>query len=110
MPTENGELGRAYYYDPRTEEWIPFGGVKEVVHIKCDDEADEEPTILMTWGKERNFETMKPVTITIQLSRKNKRLVGRVFGLPKYKITEWRFPKKKKRGTMRRRRKERKEK
>lgn len=109
MPTENGELGTVYYYDPRTEEWIPLGGVKEV-HIQCDDEADDEPAIPMTWGKELNFGTMKPTTITIKLSRKAKRRVNRAFGLPEYKITEWCFPKKKKRGTMRRRRKERKEK
>lgn len=109
MPTGKEEPGKIYYYDPRTEEWIPFGGVKEV-HIQCDDEADDEPAIPMAWGKEINFETMKPTTITIKLSRKAKRRVNRAFGLPEYKITEWCFPKKKKRGTIRRKRKERKEK
>ena len=109
MPTGNGELGTIYYYDPRTEEWIPFGGVKEV-HLQCEDEADDEPAIPMTWEKELKFETMKPTTITIKLSRKAKRRLNRAFGLPEYKITEWCFPKKKKRGTMRRKRKERKEK
>lgn len=109
MPTGNGELGTVYYRGPRTEEWIPFGSVKEV-HIRCEDEADDEPAIPMAWEKELKFETMKPTTITIKLSRKAKRRLNRALGLPEYKITEWCFPKKKKRGTMRRKRKERKEK
>ena len=109
MPTGKEEPGKIYYYDPRTEEWIPFGGVKEV-HIQCDDEAADELTLPESLEKELKFDTMKPTSITIKLSRKGKRMVSRAFGLPKYKITEWCFPKKKKRGTMRRRRKERKEK
>lgn len=108
MPTGKEGPGKIYYYDPRTEEWIPFGGVKEV-HIQCDDEADDEPAIPMAWKKELHG-NMTPTTITIKLSRKAKRRVNRAFGLPEYKITEWCFPKKKKRGTIRRKRKERKEK
>lgn len=104
MPTENGELGTVYYYDPRTEEWIPFGGVKEV-HIQCDDEAADELALPWTLEKEIKIEPIR-----IRMSRKAKRRVAMALGLPKYKITEWCFPKKKKRGAIRRKRKEQKEK
>lgn len=104
MPTGNGELGTVYYYDPRTEEWIPFGGVKEV-HLQCDDEADDPCEPPITLDHEIRINSIK-----VELSRKSKRRLNRAFGLPDYKITEWCFPKKKKRGTMRRKRKERKEK
>lgn len=43
-------------------------------------------------------------TLTLDLQRKDKKLWGKIFGFQKYKMTEWIFPKKKKRGTRRRKR------
>ena len=42
-------------------------------------------------------------TYTFSMSRKGLRVFAKMMGMPKYKITEWACPKKKKRGTMRRR-------
>jgi hypothetical protein len=44
-------------------------------------------------------------TITIELTRKAKKAWAKVFDMmPKYRLTEWANPKKKKRGTIRRQR------
>ena len=49
--------------------------------------------------------TNEPITMHIELTRKDKRFwLRKVFCVPKYKVTEILFPRKKKRGTMRRRR------
>lgn len=45
------------------------------------------------------------ITMSFNLRRKDKIVWGRIFGMPKYKVTEWMFPKKKKRGSKRRKRK-----
>ena len=37
-------------------------------------------------------------------SPKDKKTWGKIFQMPKYKVTEWAFPKKKKRGSIRRKR------
>ena len=42
------------------------------------------------------------ITMSLDLCRKGKIVFGRIFEMPKYKITEWMFPKKKKRGSKRR--------
>ena len=49
----------------------------------------------------------EPFTATydFSMSRKGLRVLAKTIMIPEYKITEWVFPKKKKRGTMRRRRK-----
>ena len=51
---------------------------------------------------------VEPFTTTLHFTmpRKAKRKFSKILGMPKYKETEWVFPKKKKRGTKRRRRKE----
>lgn len=56
------------------------------------------PKINLTDGSE--------ITMTIKLDRKNKKVFAEIFMMPKYKATEWMFPKKKKRGTARRKRKD----
>lgn len=43
-------------------------------------------------------------SFTIELKLKNKKVWGMILMMPRYAVTEWMFPKKKKRGTMRRRR------
>lgn len=47
----------------------------------------------------------KEITLTLKIEKsKDRKLWAKVFMLQKYKATEWAFPKKKKRGTKRRRR------
>lgn len=55
------------------------------------------PDIKLTDGSE--------ITITIKIDRKNKKVLAKILMMPKYIATEWMFPKKKKRGTARRKRK-----
>lgn len=45
-------------------------------------------------------------TYNFSMARKGLRAFAKIMMIPKYKATEWVFPKKKKRGTMRRRRKD----
>lgn len=58
----------------------------------------EVPTIRLTDGFSGEFE--------IEISRKDKKVWGRILQMPKYKITEWMFPRKKKRGTIKRKRRQ----
>ncbi len=44
-------------------------------------------------------------TMTVTLTKKNKIIWAKMLNMPKYKMTEWIFPRKKKRGTKRRIRK-----
>ena len=53
---------------------------------------------------EIGFSFNDEITIPIILSRKSKKIWGKILMMPKYAITEWCFPRKKKRGTMRRNR------
>lgn len=46
-------------------------------------------------------------SIELKLSPKDKKIWGKIFMMPKYRVTEWANPRKKKRGTMRRARRER---
>ena len=55
------------------------------------------PKINLTDGSE--------ITMTIKLDRINKKAFAKIFMMPKYIATEWMFPKKKKRGSARRKRK-----
>lgn len=45
------------------------------------------------------------ISITIHLNSRSKKTIGQMFMLPRWKITEWAFPRKKKRATARRKRK-----
>lgn len=49
------------------------------------------------------------LTVTITLTKKDKKAWAKILNMPKYKVTEWMFPRKKKRGTMKRERRLRKE-
>lgn len=44
------------------------------------------------------------LSFSFELRRKDKRIWAKILLMPRYKATEWIFPKKKKRGTMRRKR------
>ncbi len=62
-------------------------------------ERDESVDVM-----EMDFSLTDEITIQITLSRKSKKIWGKILMMPKYVITEWCFPRKKKRGTMRRNR------
>lgn len=56
-------------------------------------------------GKIKRIEEFEDeFTFTIELSRKNKKEWAKILMMPRWEETEWIFPKKKKRGTKRRKR------
>ena len=50
------------------------------------------------------IKTNDEFSFTIKLKGKDKKAWAKILMMPRYAVTEWMFPKKKKRGTMRRRR------
>ena len=48
-------------------------------------------------------------TVTVTLTKNAKKAWAKILNMPKYELTEWMFPRKKKRGSRRRNRKFRKE-
>ena len=93
MPTENEKIGTIYIAD-NDGNYHKFGGIKEI-NIEPDESVDV---------MEMEFSFTDEITIPITLSRKSKKIWGKILMTPKYVITEWCFPRKKKRGTMRRNR------
>lgn len=86
-----------YIMDPETGDYKEFDGIKEVSITP----AEEDDSVMLNFGSE-------PITMHFELTRRDKRFwLSKVFGLPKYKVTEEVFPRKKKRGTMRRERRRR---
>ena len=83
----------------------PIGKVGQLNDVEIQTEepelTDEIPMISLTDSFSGEFK--------IELMRKDKRTWGRILQMPKYKVTEWMFPRKKKRGTMKRKRRLRKE-
>ena len=71
-----------------------IGEPVEINDILAPDDVKEYPKISLSDGNEFTF--------TIRLPRGDKKLWGRIFQIPRYKVTEWMFPKKKKRGSIRR--------
>ena len=94
MPTDNREIGTLYIAD-NDGNYHELGGIKEI-NIEPDESVDV---------MEMDFSLTDGITIPITLSRKSKKIWGKILMMPKYVITEWCFPRKKKRGTMRRKRK-----
>lgn len=93
MGEESNNIGEVYFQDIETGEYKELGELKEVHIVPAEDELIEWPTL-------------KPMTMTFELTRKDKRFwLEKVFMLKKYAVTETLFPRKKKRGSMRRRRK-----
>ena len=93
MQTENGKIGTLYIAD-NDGNYHEFGGIKEI-NIELDESVDV---------MEMDFSLTDEITIPITLSRKSKKILGKILMMQKYVITEWCFPRKKKRGTMRRNR------
>ena len=74
----------------------PIGEVKEIFISEPTQEVDY-PNI--------NLQS-ETISMSLTLRRRDKKTLGRIFQMPKYKVTEWMFPKKKKRGSKRRARRE----
>lgn len=76
-------------------EWHEVGGFHTAELPQCEVETDE--LFAIDCGKGYEF--------TIQLKRRQAQRLRQMFGIQKYMLTEAKFPRKKKRGTMRRKRK-----
>lgn len=84
------------YYLSDDGTYREIGEPVEITETYTHDAVAEYPDITLR-GNEVG-------TLTLDLRRKDKKVWGEVFGMPQYKVTEWMFPKKKKRGTIRRKR------
>lgn len=78
--------------------WTPLGEVTEINTITESPAPMSEPLSF-------NITDDTEFTMTITLTKESKKACAKILNMPKYKITEWMFPKKKKRGTKRRIRK-----
>lgn len=91
------EKGTLYLVDHETGACKELGGIEEV----SISPAEEDDSVMLNFSSE-------PITLHFELTRKSKRFwLQKVFCVPKYRITEELFPRKKKRGTMRRERRKR---
>lgn len=84
-----------YYLMRENEEPVEFSGepIEELGFDYSNKEPLGHPEIKFEGGE---------LSFSIEVDRKSKKIWGRIFQMPQYKITEWRFPKKKKRGSKRR--------
>ena len=91
--------GKIFLQDIETGEYKELGELKEVHIVPADEEFD--------YGWRFPLEPFTgEFTVQLELSRKDKRFwLEEVFMVKKYAVTETLFPRKKKRGSMRRRRK-----
>lgn len=71
-----------------------LGDIVEVKEISLADTNEEVPQL--------NLGNDKGLTFTINLSKMDKKAWAKIFQMQRYEVTEWMFPKKKKRGTARR--------
>lgn len=78
--------------------WTPLGKVTEINTIT--EPPTPTPELLSF-----NITDDTEFTMTVTLTKESKKACAKILNMPKYKITEWMFPKKKKRGTKRRIRK-----
>ena len=78
--------------------YIRIGETIEVVTIEDPNDPPEpaKGISIIDRGGEFRFE--------FELRREDKRIWSKILMMPRYKATEWMFPRKKKRGTMRRKR------
>lgn len=87
------------FYTSQDGTYQKLGDIADVKEVSISDADEEVPKI--------SFNNDEELSFTINLERQSKKVWGKIFQMQKYKITEWMFPKKKKRGTARRIRKER---
>ena len=81
-----------FYYSTDGTNFYPVGELKKVFISEPTQEA-EYPDIRLQ---------NETVSISFTLRKKDKKAWGSILQMPKYKVTEWMFPKKKKRGSIRR--------
>lgn len=94
---EKSELG--CYVKFGDAEWEP------IAHISMNEITEAEPEDCFVTEFIRTFgRGSVEGSITVLLQRKNMRKLYKHIGFPEYWITEWLFPKKKKRGSARRKR------
>lgn len=85
------------YYEKDPGVFTPISEVTEILTTEADSEEIDQEYISLTDEAFASFEFDPP--------RKDKRIWARIMMMPRYKATEWLFPRKKRRGSMRRRRK-----
>lgn len=82
------------FYVSKDGTYQKLGDVVEVKEISLPDTNEEFPQI--------NQGNDEGLTFTINLSKTDKKVWAKIFQMQRYEVTEWMFPKKKKRGTARR--------
>ena len=87
------------YYKNEDGIFQRLGEPVEIPEISASDIDEEVPHIRLTANDE--------FSVTLNLKRKDKYIWGKIFRMQRYQVTEWIFPKKKKRGTKRRAKKAR---
>lgn len=82
------------YYKSGDGSFQKIGEPVEISEISDPEINEDVPQINLT----DNYE----FSVEINMKRKDMRIWGEIFQMQRYKVTEWLFPKKKKRGTKRR--------
>lgn len=83
-----------FYYSTDGTNFFPVGEIKEVSISEPTQDAEYPDVSLQN----------ETVSISFDLRKKDKKAWGNILQMPRYKVTEWMFPKKKKRGSIRRKR------
>ena len=109
MPPKDRELNKAIYMAANGEDYDVIGGVTEINDISESQEPAgeimDEHIAAMNKTLKNLSKALREFTVTLRMSVKQQERSMEVI-LQKYLLTEWRFPKKKPRGTMRRKRRE----
>lgn len=59
---------------------------------------------MLSWEASMSLETEDVWTFSFDLDQKDKKILAKIMMMPRWEATEWIFPRKKKRGTKRRKR------
>lgn len=109
MPPKDTDLNKTVFMAENGEDYDVIGGVTEI-NISSGSVSPEVENIderIAAVNKEikKVSSAIREFNVTLKWSSKQQ---GRILEVlfPKYKLTEWIFPKKKPRGTMRRKRRE----
>lgn len=105
MPPKDSEMNKAVYMAANGEEFEEIGVISESNMTFTAEEITEEYMAALTKSIKALTNAFREFTAVLKVSSKQQGRLLEVF-LPQYKLTEWRFPKKKPRGTMRRKRRE----
>lgn len=109
MPPKDSEMNKAVYMAANGEDYDVIGGVTEINTISEDKMGAgvsmDERLEAVSKSIRNLSKAFCEFTVTLKWSSKQQKRLLEVI-LPEYLMTEWRFPKKKPRGTMRRKRRE----